>query len=521
MRAYKSLAWAALGASLLSGCATQQAAKVEASADRVAREAEIKVDQPARLSSIRSPVIYEDRPWIPSSEVVIKQETPWANGDLEVTLVRSFSSFADIAAAIASMTGVAVEVGPEVDDILKGDSGDEAEAEVDPALATTPYLGMSLPGMGGTDMITIDHNGSLRSLLNSITARFGLSWQVIDDHHVRIYGLESNSWSLAALIGTINQTSKVGSGDSDSAFGVTELSVWQSVQDTVSSMLSKHGKAVVSEAAGTVTVTDMPAVIAKVDEYIKKLNANLATMVAVDVEVYLVEQNRDDNYGIDWEAVYSSITDLANDSGFSLGLSRTSASINAGANLSFGIIGNSKWQGTNALIKALSEQGKVTQVNRTRVLTLNNQPVPFKVGQQTAYLKSSATSISEGTATTSVEQDVVDSGFFLNIVPHVMDRQSLLLQFSLALRKLDNLNTVTSGDTSVQTPETSSREMIQRVALRSGDTLIVSGQDIWDLKSVLQGVGSPRNSLFGGSSESSDRRNVMVVSIRPVIAEHK
>jgi type II secretory pathway component GspD/PulD (secretin) len=101
-----------------------------------------------------------------------------------------------------------------------------------------------------------------------------------------------------------------------------------------------------------------------------------------------------------------------------------------------------------------------------------------------------------------------------------MDRQSLLLQFSLALRNLDNLNTVTSGDTSVQTPETSSREMIQRVALRSGDTLIVSGQDIWDLKSVLQGVGSPRNRLFGGSSASSDQRNVMVVTVRPVIAEH-
>lgn len=366
--------------------------------------------------------------------------------------------------------------------------------------------------------INVQYDGSLKGLLNMLAGRYGLSWKRIDDTHVRIYGYETRTWHVAALLGELSQTDKVENGSSDSSITANSASVWKGIEEAVKSMLTSGGKAVISEATGTITVTDVPAVIERVDKFMEKQNASLSTTVAMDVTVYVVQSNRGESYAFDWDAVYKTLAaNAAKGTGASIALSRTTQAVAGGSEISIGVIGNSEWNGTKAILKALSTQGTVTQVSSTRLLTLNGQPVPFKVGQTIAYLKSSSTSVSNGTATTAVEQGTTDTGFFLNLLPHVLDKDALLLQFSFNLSTLDKLNTITSGGVTVQTPETSSREMIQRVALRSGQTLMIAGQDVWDVSALLSGVGKPTNALFGGSNSSKDDHSMLVVVIHPVI----
>ncbi|WP_287963134.1 hypothetical protein [Alcanivorax sp.] len=481
----------------------------------------------------RRSVVVADRPWIPAEEMKVKRETPWPQGDMRVVINKSFYSMSDVAASISSLTGVAIEVAPEVSMLVSsalmgasaGTPVSAGAAPVSPVGGTgtpppTPTAPTGTPAMpiGGVSSIHIQYDGSLKGLLNMLAGRYGLSWKRIDDTHVRLYGYETRTWHVAALLGELSQTDKVENGSSDSAITSQSVSVWKGIEEAVKSMLSPGGKAVISEATGTITVTDVPAVIERVNEFMEKQNASLSTTVAMDVTVYVVQSSRGEDYAFDWDAVYQTLAaNAAKGTGASISLSRTTQAITGGSEISIGVIGNSEWNGTKAILKALSTQGTVTQVSSTRLLTLNGQPIPFKVGQTIAYLKSSSTSVSNGTATTSVEQGTADTGFFLNLLPHVVDKDALLLQFALNLSTLDKLNTVTSGGVTVQTPETSSREMIQRVALRSGQTLMIAGQDVWDVSALLSGVGKPTNALFGGSNSSKDNHSMLVVVIRPVI----
>src|SRR5204863_1303713 len=139
-----------------------------------------------------------------------------------------------------------------------------------------------------------------------------------------------------------------------------------------------------------------------------------------------------------------------------------------------------KWAGSSMIINALSTQGKVRKETSASVATLNHQPVPVQVARQTAYLKSSQTTISANVGTTtSLSPGVVTSGFTMTVLPNVLDNGTVMLQFSTDISTLRQITTVSSGGSSsssqIQTPEIDTRNFLQRVAMKSGQTLVVSG----------------------------------------------
>ena len=92
----------------------------------------------------------------------------------------------------------------------------------------------------------------------------------------------------------------------------------------------------------------------------------------------------------------------------------------------------------------------------------------------------------------------------------------MLIQYSLDLSSLLKLNTITSGTTSIQAPDVSTSNFIQRVRMQSGETLVVAGFDQDNLSAVLNGIGSPSNTALG-SQAANTKRNMLVVLIQPTL----
>jgi type IVB pilus formation R64 PilN family outer membrane protein len=296
----------------------------------------------------------------------------------------------------------------------------------------------------------------------------------------------------------------------------SQLSVFSSLEKSVGSMLSSHGSVVSSPATGTLTVTDTPAILARVDKFIERENRTLSKQVMINVTVLAVSLTEEDSYGLNWEAVYS---DLFRRYGISntFGAGQNSTSFSAGILNTSG----SKFAGSSMVINALSSQGKVRKETSASVATLNHQPVPVQVARQTSYLKSSQTTISANVgSTTSLTPGVVTSGFTMTVLPNLLDNGTVMLQFSTDISSLRRINTVSStgatGGSQIQTPEIDTRNFLQRVAMKSGQTLVVSGFEQMEGGVEKQGTGVPSNFVLGGGVAARSTKEIIVILVTPI-----
>jgi type IVB pilus formation R64 PilN family outer membrane protein len=170
------------------------------------------------------------------------------------------------------------------------------------------------------------------------------------------------------------------------------------------------------------------------------------------------------------------------------------------------------------VISALSTQGKVSELTSATMVTLNNQPAPVNVGRQVSYLASSSTTVTASAgSTTSLQPGQVQTGFSMVVLPHIIDGKELLLQSSINISSLLKLATITSGASTIQSPDVSTSNFIQRVKLNSGDLLVMAGFDQDNLSAVSNGVGEATNTLFG-SRATSGTRKLLVVIVQPTVS---
>jgi type IVB pilus formation R64 PilN family outer membrane protein len=173
------------------------------------------------------------------------------------------------------------------------------------------------------------------------------------------------------------------------------------------------------------------------------------------------------------------------------------------------------------MVDALASEGRVSIVTQPSITTLNMEPVPIQVARQTAYLAESKTLLSNGTsdlAQQTLTPGSVTAGFNMNVMPFVLpDQQSLLLHFSINLSTLEDLRKFTSGDSAIELPELSQSIFSQKVRLRSGETLVLSGYEQDTSRTQARGLGSSRFWALGGGKSSDNERRVIVILITPVV----
>lgn len=555
---------------LLLSCSTELTRvndrKIDANNNRASELSEQLKDGQARVrSESRAGIERIEGIWLPFKRLseISEQASARSAANRRITVNRDFRNIQEVAERVTMLTGIPVNVAPDALVSFPGvaavpttttTANTAAQSANNPANVAVPPLppiaggvppapvSVQMPPPPVPVMVPLSYDGALAGFLDVAAARFGVSWEW-SHNAINMFRYTTRTFRLTALPGDSTMQSVISStsggsggggsgsggggatvgGTSSSGINITGLSVWTAVQDAIKGMLTQRGTVSVNAATGTVMVTDTPQVLSRVASFIEQQNASLSKQVLLNVRVLAVDLSQEDSYGINWSAIY---TTLSKNYRFAL-IGPTFATPQSGDLAAFGFTAldsSNAWGGSSAFIRALSTQGKVSQLTSTSLITLNNQPAPLQVGTQTAYLASVATTLTSGFgATTTLTPGTFTEGFSMSVVPHILDKGKLMLQFAINISSLAQLNTVESGSganlSRIQTPSLNTRHFLQRVMLQSGDTLVLTGFEQDKLQNDRTGVGTPRNTALGGGVHGKGNKTTLVILIQPLVSE--
>ena len=415
--------------------------------------------------------------------------------------------------------------------------------------------------LGEVPRLALNYTGTVAGMMDAIANRTGLYWRYVDNRIV-FSRLQTRTFHMRTMPGTSQFSATVGKsanasegagGSARLSFGAnssismsSSLDYWKELLGTVSGMLSDEGQVSTSSMTNSITVTDLPEVVDRVAEFVDAENAVLGRQVGLRVQVYSVKLTEQSASGIDWSLLYrmdgNNLIGLNGPSGSSV--IERSAGGRVGAQVFGGRFASSKF-----IVQALSAQGRVGTVIDTNVVTLNNQPAPVAVTENRGFIsKTSLTPGSLGSASViTMEQDVLTTGFIMNLLPTIMENRSIMLQVQIDLSELKkmerfNANERGSGDLSegllpaekgdkskkdegsaasqiasiaIDAPYTSAIQTMQRASLKSGDTLVLSGFRRNIDSTGKQGVISYQ----GGTKNANQDSEEVVILISPELVE--
>ena len=511
----------------------------------------------------RETVIFSDKPWVSTRPIIAKRGLPAALDCERTYRPAGAVSISDVAQFITHECGLSVRVAPDAINPqvnARTPQVNQSASGPPPVMAPNPESlaglfppgfssegGLPLRGMDFADVGAprtvsgIKFSGRISGLLDLVTSRLGLAWQYSPvERAVRVYYFDTQVFEVYAFGDkqVIENTVKSGmtttsgtSGGSGSGSGASgesgshqstqvslNTSILSDIEQNVQAMLSPSppGRLFMAASTGTLTVTDRPEVLDRVAAYLAKTNRAITRQVLFNVKVFEVALTDKDQLALDWSAVYKS---LANNWGFSLGNTLSGISDNAISG-SIGIVDGAKspWAGSTAIIKALAEQGRVSNVRSPSVTTLNLQPAPIQIGNVKGYIPSSTTSntASVGSSTT-LNAGTITSGFNMTLLPRITQDDEVLVMISINMSSKPVFQTFTSNESSVQTADYDTKVLSPKVKLRSGQTLILSGFDEKSEDTMHSGVGNPRFWGLGGAQSRTSTHTVLVVLITPIL----
>ncbi len=528
------------GAVMLNGCASTTETMTEKDIKRDTSRTERIYDHNNNVR--RTNVVHSSGLYVSSKSFKIKK-----NAKLPVEFSKNIALTLPDALPLSSLleiltteTGLRFYVNPDALGEFRALSGNTAAAAgVDSTTLgfenagamSAAGSGDSSPGgaqvSGGTQVsgITMEFDGPLYKLFDVLSTKMNVFWKW-ENSRVVFHLYESRTFAVNAIPGTTSLLANVegrsegGDGEEGgqiSSGQVTsveapDMSIWKAIEKSIDAMLSPNGKMAVGEVAGEITVTDTPQVLQKVEEYLDNTNEKIAKQVMVRVEVFEVENNRSSEYGVDWNAVYSASSRY----GLNVASQAMDGFTGAGALTATILDPSSSWVGSEAFVKALATQGKVSLVTTSSVVTLNGQPAPVQVMEEKAYLKSvSSTTDTDGNATFALEPGVVKSGFAMSVMPRIMNNRELLIQFAMEVSTLNSIESFAAGDSEIQLPERSVKHFLQRVRMRSGQTLMLAGFQKSGNERGYEGLSSEKFWFLGGKEDSARSKKTTVVLITP------
>ena len=346
-----------------------------------------------------------------------------------------------------------------------------------------------------TEAVSISYEGPLEGLLEQIAQSTGFGWEydersktitfsrlvvrtftILSAPGVRQFednitnkSKESTSSSSSgnSNVGSTVQTADTESQTAQSNSSSLSFDVWASAENNIKNLISQEGKVVSNPVAGTITVRDRYPNIKAIERYVADMNVRLSRQVALTVHVWMLDITNKVDTGIDLSVLFSSP-----DVSVVAGALQT---VMGAAGTASATIVKGKLKDSVGIAKALKEWGNATQVTSGGGVTLSNQPVPIQAISRTAYLASSSTSQSEYQQTTTLTPGEVTTGFAMTLIPHILERRRVILQYTINLSKLDDMVEFSSNDVTVQLPKTSNRSFSQRSTLQMGETLILAG----------------------------------------------
>lgn len=391
----------------------------------------------------------------------------------------------------------------------------------------------------------VSYSGKLGGLMDLVAGRLGISWKYENDSVV-FYYLETKRFDIepadaryglkgAVSSGLSNSTgtdSSSGGNSGVSGSGGSTMSstvemgnaLYSDLQKTVDSMLTPGvGRFSLNATTGTLMVTDVPDVVSRIGDYIEEENNSLSRQVILKVVTYTINSEVTDSVNIDWNIIWKSLSGK-----YGINLANTTSdvptdAISGGFNILDTATGSAaQFAGSSFLAEALSKQVKVANVKTNTFLTTNMASTPILIGQQLTYLKKATTTpYTTGNTTTfqqSLEPGSVTTGTNITIFPKVLkggDR--LMLNMFMDISSLKQLRIIKNETEKMEAPNIDTRSSQQRIWLKPGQTIVMSGFEQDEDNSQAQGVGSPDNILFGGAKSGAKTKQSFVITVTPYV----
>lgn len=374
-------------------------------------------------------------------------------------------------------------------------------------------------GLDPSTKISMNYSGTVRGALDLLASKAGYIYSV-KDCNVYWQAFITRTFDVAFMPGASDYMMGKASGGGSLASGGSQgtttnamiddtaqqqysslkgsLSVWKDLQSSIQQLLSPDGKVMVSESTTTVTVRDRPSNVDLIGKFISNLNHNLSKQVLVKVQVLDVALSSDYNFGINWNIVQRFIggggTNLILNANQGVPVSITQLGANLGGVSTAGIqqTNPNASTGYNALIQALTQQGKVSTVTEPRVVCLNNQVSAVRIVNQEGYLAAvqnttvSGTTVGASTVTSQITPGTLITGLTLYILPKIIGSK-IIMQVNADLSVKNSITPISSqtGGTPpasggaagsvIQVPNVTQKQFNQRSMIGSGDTLILAG----------------------------------------------
>jgi len=392
--------------------------------------------------------------------------------------------------------------------------------------------------------MNIAYTGKLSGLLSQVATDLDLLWY-FDKSSIVFYETETKTFTLYALGTEVSYQTAMNTDDGNQVSLESTLKEWDEVENAISSIIGKGGNAdfTVSRSLGTITVTAPPSVLARIGEYIDRQNKRLSQLVTIDVKVLQVSISNDTAFGLNLAAAINSTSglnlvanpknNLATTEATAMNIAVLSNDVSALTGATHTVNGTqvagaysqddimhgslSGIAGSNALIQALAKQGKVSLVTNVGVTTRNNRVAPVNNTRTTGYIKRFESRNFTTVESSTVDQDDLETGFSMQLLPNVLENGKILLLFRMSVRELLKMSTQTIGEVTLQLPEVEERSFMQEVIMESGQMLVVSGFEKQNNSDTRYGLGDPDFMALSGSRETASQRDVLVVILTPQV----
>jgi type IVB pilus formation R64 PilN family outer membrane protein len=541
----------AVATALLSACATMHAINKQSLVQY--KQTRHQADQGLlaigrNVKPVGGPIL-SDLPYVSTRSIAHQSNLPGLFDERATLNAPMGEAVASILNTVEARTGVTINADPDLLQHTVKQGGARQPATMDATLTLPPLSSLTGAGSTALSSVSIDYQGTVKGMFDAIANALDARWNYDrDSNTVHLYRYETRAFHIDTIPGdatttdTVSsggmsggvqggqgQTVRVDQGQSSTVFG-GKLSVWDSLAASIKPMLSPAGTMVLSEPTATITVHDRWNRVRAIGRFIKSMNAILAEQVEVNIAVYRVQVNNQDNRGINWGLLYNAIGQQASDAGLTIATPRPTgtglsslviSAPNARAN------GNiTPWSGSQFFLDALSTLGKTSVVTNASVETVNNQPAPVKVVQTTTYLAQTTSLYTNGIgggntgvvgAGATLTPGTVETGFSMQVLPSVQpDGRRILLQAMISVSTLDSLNSYTSGGETIQEPQVSARTVLQRAWLKSGESLVLAGYQDTEADNTTQTPLSKSTWWFGGNRNVQNTRDALVIVITPV-----
>ncbi len=227
-----------------------------------------------------------------------------------------------------------------------------------------------------------------------------------------------------------------------------------------------EGSIDVAPSLGIITVRTTSARMANVRTAMARFDDEMSRQVLVEIRVLEFRSNVGQEQGIDWDLIRQ--TGEGTLKFFVPGT--TTLSTGAGSALAWSGIG--KWDGAQAFIRALKQQGQVSTETPVTALLLNNMPGRISQTMTVPYADEVKTQANENVVTAEVTRALSKEGVDIMITPKVQD-DYVSLWISGKLSKIVNRRSEKFFDTKLDFLDTREGELAFNNRLPYGSTVVI------------------------------------------------